>query len=180
MVELHSVASTTRVPKFHGNQEKSLMSVLHFEFTLQPRAGVVSRFGRVPDAIPSCAAYMPGVPMALEEELPNFWAKPPEREVLSMIEALLPETESWDSMARMFGGKSGHRIQVWPDLLVCMVDVSSRDHRGFLLKVATLARAAGYIAALKEGGRVCEPEDSLLLSALENSQPGRLFASRQE
>ncbi len=93
------------------------MSAWQFNTKVLPESGLIAFYGKIPKQV-DVVSFTNSVPIEELErqsaELPNYWEDFKKSETLETTMAeLLPERESWSSMARMFGENDKDEVVIW-------------------------------------------------------------------
>lgn len=93
------------------------MSAWQFKTKILPASGLIARHGKIPKQV-EVVRFTTSVPIEdLErrsDELPDYWEDFDNSEAVERgIGELLPERDSWSSLARMFGERGKDEIEVW-------------------------------------------------------------------
>ena len=93
------------------------MSAWHFNTRLVPASGLIAHHGAIPKHV-EVVGLSNAVPLdALErrvDALPDYWEAFESCEAVeTALAGLLPERDSWNSLARMFGESSTDEIVIW-------------------------------------------------------------------
>ena len=146
------------------------MAIWQFRFSLVPTAGILKTYGGLVDALPEYAQHDPNATVKEVSEFNNYWegvdfSSP----FMKSLESILPPRKSWSDDAKMFGSEDGNKIEVWNDDIVCSIDVRNFDIP-FISSILEVARGMQCKVALKDGGRLIDPNLSDLLVEINNSR----------
>ncbi len=95
------------------------MAAWHFKTRVLPLSGLRAVYGSVPSALPTSRPHGSGTASedageANAQPTSELWANVASHAAIEgVFSALLPESESWSSHARMFGDEMGSRVELW-------------------------------------------------------------------
>lgn len=138
------------------------MSVWQFKFSLVPIKGIERVHNHT---VPVLEEYRTSSAESLSllsetnrlHTYPNYWEGIQIMDrTLQDIGKMLPQGESWDEHAVMFGSEEGDRVEVWDDDINCFLDI--RDFSSNLLfGLLRIAKTLECKVVLHESGEIIEP-----------------------
>lgn len=147
----------------------TIMAIWHFEFSLIPTAGIYKAHNKMVDFLPEYGRRQPDAPVLESEDFFNYWAGSDLSSApVRLLEQLLPQKISWSCDARMYGSKEQSQLEVWDDDIHCVFNVSKLDIP-LLTTVVIIARDLDCKLALKDNGRLIDPDMDMVIEALRNS-----------
>lgn len=103
------------------------------------------------------------------DEFFNYWADSDLSSApVRLLEQWLPQKVSWSDDARMYGSKEQSQLEVWPEDIHCIFNVSNLDIP-LLTSVVDIACDLDCKLALKDGGRLIDPDMVIVMEELRNS-----------
>lgn len=145
------------------------MAIWHFEFSLIPIAGIYKAHGKMVDFLPEYGQRQPDAPFLEDADFFNYWAGSDlSSGPVRLLEKLLPQKESWRDNARMYGSKDQSQLEVGNEDIRCIFNVSKLDIP-LLTAVINIARELDCKLALKDGGKLIDPDMDMVIEALRNS-----------
>ncbi|WP_423036993.1 hypothetical protein [Undibacterium sp. Tian12W] len=145
------------------------MAIWHFEFSLIPTAGICKAHGKMVDFLPEYGRHQPDAPLLENDDFFNYWAGSDlSSGPVRLLEQLLPHKTSWSSDARMYGSKEQSQLEVWDDGIHCAFNVANLDVT-LLTAIVNIAHDLDCKLALKDGGRLIDPDTDMVIEALRDS-----------
>ncbi|KAF0237096.1 MAG: hypothetical protein FD167_4489 [bacterium] len=153
------------------------MAVWQFKFSLVPLEGIERVHGHtiliIEEYRSSNAEKLLSLPLELNQSYSDYWEGIQIGDTtLEAIKAMLPQCESWDKNAVMFGSEEGDRIEIWNDDFNCFFDI--RNFSANLLdKLLSIATTLNCKVVLHESGEVIEP---IFKEVVERIKESRAYA----
>lgn len=160
------------------------MSAWQFKVSILPASGLIAHFGCIPEHI-EVVRFTDSVPFEdLErrsDELPDYWECFDDSEALEKaIEELIPERESWSSLARMFGENGKDEIEVWrrEDGQLSRLTLScslSEPNPEFIRKLLDVASCFNLKLLAAQSQRVFDPSIASFVTQAEKCSAARFI-----